>query len=87
MPPTSPSAPYPFPACGGTPNALHQRRFPAPRKLLAVREEESNGTPITMENVCARRAMKSGTGVTVACGWPTGSAYLLPRDSTILLPD
>jgi hypothetical protein len=74
-------------------NALRQRRFRERRKLAKSVAVERNGTPITTIEMCALGArLKSGTGLTaddlgLADRLITALVRLLPRDSTIKLPE
>jgi hypothetical protein len=74
-------------------NALRQRRFRERRKRAKAVTVERNGTPVSTIEMCALRArLKSGTGVTLddlrrADRLIMALVRLLPRDSTIDLPE
>jgi hypothetical protein len=73
-------------------NALRQRRFRERRKRAKAVTVERNGTPITTIEMCALGArLKSGTvtldDLRLAERLITALVRLLPRDSTIRLPE
>jgi hypothetical protein len=73
-------------------NALRQKRFRQRRKQAAVTQIERNGTPISTIEMCALGSrLKSGTvtldDLRMADRLIMALVCLLPRDSTIQLPD